>query len=215
MKLILSAALFVLGCHAACHNMTRVDDEMVASCIDDDTGFEFEYVDVNKTMETAGVSEADMPSMMYQYYTTGAGNDSSSDNTDVEKRDYYYWNVCSDNVAGRCDNHNVVNWGGGIRTYKTDTKSLLQRTQNGRANKSPRSICTGFNQGTICVSWAAYYTENLYYYQTTDIATQCAETCEEQNESCLARAASGGETKYFCVSNRSRGCGADDQIREC
>lgn len=215
MKLLLTAVFFALGCHAACTGVQRVDGEMVSSCTDEGTGFGFDYVDINKTMEDSGIAENDMPAMMYSRYLAGAGNQTFSDNSPVEKRALYYWNSCGDNVAGRCDKNYAVDWDGGLRTYRQDTQTLLQRTQNGRTGKKPRSICTNFNQGTICVSWAAYYRANMKYAQVMDIASQCAETCEQQNESCLARANSYGEDKYFCVSNRARGCSADTSIRNC
>lgn len=225
MKVFAVIGIFAIGCHAACFNATRMDGdtEMSSSCVDDVTGQEFQYIDLDNVLELDGTSTDDMATRMYTAYLSGAGDATTTATSDgdgnlkLAKRAKIYWNECvPDRVAGACSDNHVPTWNAGLDSFESSLKSIFAPTQrNNRADKSPRSVCTKFSAGTICVSWAAYYSNRLQTAQINDIVHDCTYQCEQEYRSCLARARTGSKLEYYCVSNRATGCKADTSIRDC
>ena len=210
----LNVLIFALGCHAACKAATKVDGVMTAQCVDEDTGVEFEYVDLDNFLEKdMGIADHQMADVMFTHYYAGKGNVSEHD---LDARHLtHYWNKCSSFVSGVCANDHVPNWISGLSAFAGTVTGLLTYA-NSRLDQSPRSKCTNYKKnGTVCVSWAAYYHAQMTKQQIKDISQECANVCEQAHNSCEARVVTDNLIEYFCVSNRARGCSTNHQIHGC
>jgi hypothetical protein len=178
--------------------------------VDEVTGFEFLYMDLNRDLfDNARSSEdpspKDVSAIMYARYSAAS---LSSDQITLAERGISerdtkeFWGNCKKLVSGFCSNTHVQAWYGTITTLATAIAGIMiPLKQNDKLNQSPSSACINYGKDNVCISWAAYYPSSMTDQQIKDVSEACAYGCAAYKESCEARVVAVDVIRYYCVSD--------------
>jgi hypothetical protein len=192
--------------------------------MDEVTGFEFLYMDLNHDLfDNARSSEdpspEDVSGIMYARYSAASlsSNEIALAERGISERDIkYYWENCLSLISGFCSNAHVQVWTGTLSAFGTAVGALLLTVKaNDKLNQSPRSACVNYGKDNLCVSWAAYYPSSMTDKQIREVAEACAYECAAYKQSCEARVVAVDVIQYYCVSDRADGCTANKNIKRC
>ena len=192
--------------------------------MDEVTGFEFLYMDINNDLfdnsrSSEDPSPEDAAALMYARYSAAA---ISSDEVTLAERsllvrdDKTFWENCVQKISGFCSSAHVQAWAGTATTLGTAIGALMLTAKaNDRLNQSPRSVCVQYGKDNLCVSWAAFYVSSMTDQQIKNVSEACAVACGALKLSCEARVVAVDAVQYYCVSNRADGCTASKKIKQC
>lgn len=193
-----------------------MDDRLQAYCTDEVTGFDFIYDDLDghvaQEASTGIQARTNVADSMYNAYLSGISNTTILSRSEPGK-----WKFCKDKVAGVCSSKHVVAWtGSGSALIGAITGIFASVNHKSILGSKPRSKCTQYKgDGTICVSWAAYYHSEMSTAQIQDISRECEVECGKNKLSCESRLVTDASVQYYCVSNRATGCTANNRIDHC
>ena len=178
--------------------------------MDEVTGFEFLYMDLNRDLfDNARSSEdpspEDLSAIMYARYSAASisSNEIALAERDIAKRNIRdFWGNCKKLVSGFCSNTHVQAWSGTITTLAMAIAGIMiTLKQNDKLNQSPSSACINYGKDNVCISWAAYYPSSMTDQQIKDVSEACAYGCAAYKESCEARVVTVDVIQYYCVSD--------------
>lgn len=193
--------------------------------MDEVTGFEFLYMDLNhdlfdnaESFEDPSPEEAS--AVMYARYSAASLSSSKpalAERGLAERDDKKsFWENCGRKISGFCSNAHVQVWAGSLSAFATTVAGLMITVkQNDKLDQKPRSACVNYGKDNLCVSWAAYYPSSMTDQQIKDVAEACAYGCAAYEQSCEARVVAVDVIQYYCVSDRADGCTANKKIKQC
>lgn len=225
----LSALLMASLASASCRGAKRVDGVLRASCTDEVTGMDFEFIDTFGVFGRQGndnfmaktsrrtTTTAQLNEMISTAWEQAGANATEPDNSALVERGFTdFWQNCKAKISGACSNEHTVAWfGATTQLIQSITSIVSEVNTNARETKSPRSICAMKEdipglQGRMCVSWANYEYQLMSQEDIDAMATECARNCEALHKSCQFKyAPSFGVAQYFCMSDRPKGCTSD------
>lgn len=222
---------------ASCNGARRVDGVVHASCTDEVSGLDFEFIDTHGDFGRRGknssviatsritTTTSQLKNMISSAWERAGANATEPDDTAegalVERGFKNFWRNCRNNISGACSSDHGVAWFGATSSLVQNIISIVSEVNtNAREAKSPRSICAMKEEisglyGRFCVSWANYNYDMMTDEQIDAMAEECARNCVALQKSYQLSFAPNGVAQYFCYSDRPKGCTADNNIPAC